>query len=380
MHTSRRGIPLLFLVITTSASGQGRPNGSLPQWTLSAKPTLTIGDEIGPQGQFEGIVGVARTARGDVVVGDGSQELRVFSSDGEYRRTITRRGSGPGEFRMLGLVSVAGDTVFGYDFSGGRFDVFTTEGFVARVPLRAHNATRSLAPIRRMSSGAVAVSDGIARVIAERPAGTIWSDSLKIGVLTPAEPGNVAWIGKFPSGQLLSFPSPMVPGRMAATRFIYGTAAGFAVVGDRLWVGNSDTPEVNVYDSKGAKSLVFRLPMSMVEFDHGTIERMRRMPIDTSVGVFQRAGRIALNAAALPSHAPLYSRFVAGDSEVWVEQYEDDTTRGRKFVIVDERGRGLGQVTVPPGFMLYQPGKDFILGVLKNAEGVESVVQYSLRR
>src|SRR5688500_16980298 len=102
--------------------------GNLPRWTLSSAPTLRIGDEATPNTQFLRVGAVMRVPSGEILVANGgTSELRLFSPSGEFLRSLTRQGQGPGELQSLGSVYRSRDTlnVFEFEPRGSRIHVFT---------------------------------------------------------------------------------------------------------------------------------------------------------------------------------------------------------------------------------------------------------------
>ena len=103
------------------------PNGA----TLVHYPNLPAIDSVGPEitdvqidlqfGSREGddpnltfgnIRGVQSASDGTIYVLDGqAEEVRIFSPDGEYLRTIVRRGEGPGETTGASGIILSGDTL-----------------------------------------------------------------------------------------------------------------------------------------------------------------------------------------------------------------------------------------------------------------------------
>ena len=48
--------------------------------------------------------------------------------------------------------------------------------------------------------------------------------------------------------------------------------------------------------------------------------------------------------------------------------------------VFDNTGRWLGDVTMPARFMPHDIGRDYILGVARDSDGVETIVEYRLGR
>lgn len=75
------------------------------------EPEVTLGgEEAGPESFYQINRAVAADAAGNVYVLDrGNQRVLVFAPDGRHLRSMGRKGSGPGEMEMPGMLSVTPD-------------------------------------------------------------------------------------------------------------------------------------------------------------------------------------------------------------------------------------------------------------------------------
>lgn len=88
----------------------------------------------GPEG--EPLFGVTRaTILGDriAIAESSARRLLVYSFGGEWLASLGRPGSGPGEFRSVGLVQAAGDRLMAFDWELRRITVFDQDGVVTRM-------------------------------------------------------------------------------------------------------------------------------------------------------------------------------------------------------------------------------------------------------
>jgi hypothetical protein len=91
--------------------------------------------------------------------------------------------------------------------------------------------------------------------------------------------------------------------------------------------------------------------------------------------------RRALNDAFYPEIMPAYSNLMV-DSEgwLWVEQYRLPNEAESHWTVFDAEGRWLTDVRMPDGLAVEQIGRDFVLGLNTDADGVQRVRVYTLER
>ena len=99
-------------------------------WTLTEE--LRIGTAEGePEYQFGTLSGIAVASDGRIVTADAqAQQIRVFTPDGVYERTIGKPGAGPGELG-LGIAAAIigpGDTLLVPDAQNRRMNRFAPDG------------------------------------------------------------------------------------------------------------------------------------------------------------------------------------------------------------------------------------------------------------
>jgi hypothetical protein len=102
---------------------------------LEASPIVVLGGAEERGGVvFARVTDSARQAGGAIVVADeGSFQLNIFDSSGGRRRTVGRRGGGPGEFQTISSIFTgAGDSIWTWDMRLHRLTVFTSQGDYAR--------------------------------------------------------------------------------------------------------------------------------------------------------------------------------------------------------------------------------------------------------
>lgn len=119
--------------VVNPAAGLWKENEA---WRLV--PEFSVGAVEGEDWEvFAAVTGLEANDEGRVFVLDRqTQELRIFSPDGGYLRSVGRSGSGPGEYiNPNGLVWLSPDSLVVVDQRGNRFSVLTSDGeYVRSVP------------------------------------------------------------------------------------------------------------------------------------------------------------------------------------------------------------------------------------------------------
>ena len=373
----RNGLLLLLLAAASTAGAQ-----SLPAWTVGDTPALDIGDEASVQTQFNGVTGVLRMPRGEIVVANGmSQELRVFSPAGAYLRTLSVAGTGQGSIRALNRLWRSGDTIIAAEIVGGETNLhlYTTTRHLSSHPIGRSNAG-SLVPVERFPDGRVVVR-GSRRSPRSISSAAPFVDSALVGVVS-LDNLMPAWIGTLVSEMIL------IPGfgggRGRAPNIVpyaFGRTHAYAVSGDRLWIGDSETAVVEQYDSRGRRLATVQLPIAQRPLDTLLLRRQRATVLNDAMNWNDRARLDASYAVPLPRFAPRFTRFVPGpNGEMWVELFRESPDAERVYVVYDTAGKARASVTMPRGTTLFEAGQDYLLAVRRDQEGLEHVMQYRLTR
>ena len=103
------------------------------RWSVASEPSLVLGSVGGedPHTTFGWISDVEVLSEGSIVVADGqANEIRVFTREGDYLRTLGGEGQGPGEFQDLTIIAaLAGDSIVGGQFPpSNRQTIFALDG------------------------------------------------------------------------------------------------------------------------------------------------------------------------------------------------------------------------------------------------------------
>lgn len=118
---------------------------------LAAHPAVGSGHEDDEQYDFGWVSGLTLDAKGNIYVADMKLDaIRAYSPTGIYAYTIGRKGSGPGDFRAPGNISIARDgTLWVRDGGNHRFSVLRPEPpvgtFIKSVMMNSNSGTMNRA-------------------------------------------------------------------------------------------------------------------------------------------------------------------------------------------------------------------------------------------
>lgn len=353
------------------------------RWQVDATPILSIGGAAGEgAAEFAAVMGVVRLRDGSVVVANQStNELRVFAPDGTHRRTMGRRGRGPGEFDRLSQLMRIGDTVVGID-QNRRGEAFAPDGKLVRsLPIPLFDAGQ-------FPSYVGSLHDGASVLLALDPPGDTTRSSLTatgaLGIRTSS--GATRTLAHIPMYETQKLPMGYVP-------VFLGPVYRAAVLSDRTCVGWAARWEVTCFARGGAvKTRTIRAtsPGPVTDddkrvFREGFMRANRSVPRD----------QIEATVRSLPfaDRRSAYGRFVpATTGELWVGEFviSEEVFLGRTglgspdvattWSVLAPDGRWIADVKLPARFALLDAGDDYVAGVLRDDDDVESVVVYRLRR
>ncbi|MBL8961773.1 MAG: 6-bladed beta-propeller [Gemmatimonadetes bacterium] len=358
--------------------------GHLPAatWRVSPAARVRIGgaEGTGPS-ELAGVVGAARLSDGRLVVVHGStNELRIFDASGRFERTIGRRGMGPSEFEGSIRFARTADTLFVVD-GPGRVQAFRPDGTLLRTMPRATMAGQSIVTwYGTLSDGASVVLGGTV------PFDTTQRRPLAMFRVEVQRDAGSTLVAEVPGYEMVR-----VGGR---NQPLFLSAAGrLAVRSDRACTGWTGTWEVSCWSPSG--QLYWRtrreVPAEMVrEADREMYrEAFRRMNataprdrIDAVTASFQfgeersRFGRLEMG----PGNEVWISEFVLLEEMPLGRAGRQTPAQPVRWSVLGSDGRWVADIVLPRGFHLLEAGTDYVLGIERDADDVESVTMYAYQR
>ena len=366
-----------------------------PVLTVSPEPRVRIGAVEGsPEEVLSNVRSITRLSDGRIVVGTSQpSELRVFDDSGRFAARYSRAGRGPGELQYLARVyATAGDTLHVMDNPAFRLLRFTPDGrfidmrSVSRDSVRPHLGGQPIAGEaihEYLANGSVVVATSAGGEPRSR------TGELYRPLVT------VAWISRDyrrsrtlgTMGQIQQMYVDMGGGRRQsstppnARRQVSAVGAR----GTRLCVSANESPEVHCVDESGAH-LLLRWRQDDVPTSREDVaewrENLRAMgrawaPFFTT----QDIERMIEGTIVPPTKPPIGDVVVDASGRVLANGPDLLATNEhwRRYRVFSESGELTGVADLPP-IEVHEIGEDWLLGVERDADGVQFVVLHDVKR
>ncbi|MFH1833665.1 MAG: hypothetical protein ABH877_01460 [bacterium] len=168
-------------------------------------------------------------------------------------------------------------------------------------------------------------------------------------------------------------------------RWAFFSRRALAVAGGsppRVYIGDSDRFEFNVYDLSGNLVQIIRdaIPQNPIRDGDLEWERWELLNWAKSFGDLERWQRFA-DEMPLPKEKPAFEDLIV-DSEgfLWVKEYSSYRPDLVQYRIYSPDGDRAGTVELPGRFRVFDVGPDYVLGVAYDVDYVETIQMYSLKR
>lgn len=357
--------------------------GGLATWRLSPTPTLTIEDDGTPATEFAGVVAVARLSNGRVaVVNRGTTDIRIFDAQARHIATFGRTGGGPGEFRRLEWVGRSGDTAWFHDSGLQRLTTvnLTDEPVLAGVVRVTATGGQAYSVTGRLPDGRWVVSTRVSPTF-DGPSGTHRLPG-SIGIIPPDADGEVTWLGEFRSAAIFVH-NPTGNLANAAVGPIAFPPWLRSATGDGLiWIGDSGGDSLIAVRARDRTRFTIRLPIASRAPSRELVTAAREQELASNRSPQGRGFVEAkFSERYLPERLPYFEALLPGpQGELWVQEYAGDRALPTHYLVFDSTGRPRARVAVTGGDRIREVGRDYVLIVREDADGVESVRLHRLER
>ena len=373
-------------------------------YRVSGEPRLQIGSADDDSTAFFRIIDAIRLRDGGFLVVDGDlQALKFFDSRGAYLKSLGREGDGPGEFRGLYRVAELEDgRIAALDLALARVTIFSTDGdpdHTYQIPRWLDGTRKGVEPRALLGNGSVIGMREVEGAGVETRYGDDLGSSLiyESPVVQPVLVDTLGRVSSFwmpiPGTETLSqvnisrnIETISIGGQFVPMPFLRDLLV--AARGDRIAIGPVAVASVATFDAGGTLRSCFGGP-----FPEEVPEGVREAWVDEWLPRF--AGRSErrewrdryeefLSSGSATAVLPAFTALaIQADGKVWREMYDPALGEGdpSRWVVVDPRVPDLGHsgtVTLPAGFRPNYVGPDSVLGVWKDALGIEYVRVYDL--
>lgn len=362
----------------------GPRDKSRARWSVDPKPLVKIGgaEGTGPT-ELAQVLGVARVADGRVVIANGgSTELRVFAPNGTFVRSIGRKGLGPGEFDGIILMHRSADTLVVHDRQS-RLQIYTPEGTLLR------SYTRPTFGPRGVSSWPGMLADGSGVVQGMEPLTDTTSEHVTamaaLGIRAPESNEARAFT------QIPVFERVKRGGQSVA--LFLGAVSRVSVMGERVCSGYSLRYEIRCFDRTGKLSTITRRDVDPGPVTNADKEEFKRGYIAANKAQPPEQVKRWTQVVQFADERSAFGRFVPSPTgELWVGPFVvlESFVPGRRGTVIPDAptlwsviakdGTWAADVELPARFSLLDAGRDYVAGVELDADDVETVVVYRLKR
>lgn len=358
-----------------------RLTGPQSRLLLSSKPTIDLGadDASGPY-EFHRVSAVVRRRDSVLIVANGGTlELRFFGSNGRHIRTVGRKGAGPGEFQAIDKTLVlAGDSILVADNRQQRYVLFSPQGnHVRTVSLSAADGRRTPDLLFVLLDGTMVVGSVDISTVPPRAEPYYFTQRLTTAT-SDGRPGRV--IGTFGVSEHFVQQVPREQGGIAYWNLAYGRTMTVAARDNRILAGDGTAFELRYYSRAGALMEILRAnePPTVLTAEHrATYRAMLLAGSRDTAAMNKRAAEMPY-----PRTVPAFKQFfVAQDGRIWIQRYPRPTPGRDQWIVLDTAGQFIDEVAMPPRFVLMQAGSNYVVGVGRDADGVEhpQVIPFTIK-
>jgi hypothetical protein len=392
----RHGTGVFALVIGFGAQAPTPSDvvAQVAEWRVDPTPAVSAGDGPGEGHDLLFVRDAMLLPDGRLLVlSDGTDDLRLFSPDGRFIRSIGRQGEGPGEFDApFGFTRTPAGHLLVYDAGNLRVTDLDSDFEVVGTERVAYDRT-AMAPtsgrVRPFESGVVAVARrDVPFFESTRREEGRYEDDLVITMLRGTEAiaslrrsgGATYQVREGSVG--LRLPLPM--GEFA----LFNWGRSRVVVGashtNRFELFDDSATLVGAVEAEGTPRRATAADMAAYDEKIRNEHRDRGGPLVIGgMTMPSTAGRVErfLDRAPRGDRVPMFDQVEIGDAGlVWVREYVLDGEEATWQVLDPATGGLVGRLTLSAAWEMLRPSPDALVVLERDALDVEIVRVYAIRR
>jgi len=293
--------------------------------------------------------------------------IRFYSPAGDLTGSVGRRGEGPGEFAGLrNIDALGGDSLLAFDPRTQRVTIYDPRHEVSKIiPL----VPQFLQAARLFEGDALLVMVGLAGEFVDSDPGHVRTPGRVLRVSLGGEVTDTLAVTAGIEGVRLEGQRGLTDARP-----LFGKNSYLAVLGDQFYIGDADAMQVQVYGPDGRLERIMRVPGYDLTTTPEQVdaEIAARLELNDSP-----ANRTLIDMLPVPPVRPAYADLqVDPDGDVWLAEHRgwfNDFlgTEPRVWEVFNPAGGWLGTVELPARFQVFEIGRDYVLGLLRDATDVE---------
>lgn len=384
------GAALALLVgMGCSQSEPAGLSGAYPEWTVAKEPRFAVGGtDAREEYQLFRVTGATLLSDGRLVVANsGTSELRYYSPEGVHLGSSGREGDGPGEMRgLMELLALEGDSVLTLSFRPGLTWWDSLGEFVRsqRVDLWSVGV-----PCR--------LGEGNWHVLADGSLLTLLEDNFYGSDCPPTPPSPWRMSGLIGRSDLSSGDFDTL-GILPATERnspnyrVFGKSLLMTWDMSAVYTTDTGSPEILKLGMDGDTLAIWRTPFETEPIPEGA-KRQDIREFERPDGSLERG-----NEYLYPEHYPRVGRLLlARTGELWVMRYPPlrepiSSWRlerafaflvgegGARWRVLDGIGEVMAEVQTPEGVFPLEIGADYVVGLSRDDNDLETVSVYDLVR
>jgi hypothetical protein len=359
-------------------------------WRLSQEPIVTIGVEEGPEEySLYQVAAALRLPDGRIVIhNNGSDQLRYYDSTGTHLYSVGRDGFGPGEFKRVLGMWLAGDSLIVNDWGQDRVSVFSAGGEYGRTVMLYREPGPQPVAVGVFPDGSILGRELVYDRAAVPDSGLQLRRWNAVYRRYARDGAVIDSIGVFLWHESLSetLRRELDSERGGATSYSVAADAPFGrqgstlAFGDHVYHGSSDTYEIRVFDSHGTLERIIRRPIPNAPVTGSDMEAFKQDFIGDEDSPYAKWARRRVNELRFPETKPAYGTVkVDALGNIWVAEYSlGHNDRSGNWTVFDSDGCMLGDVVLSVDGRITEIGADYLLGVWRTELGVEQVKMYRL--
>ena len=324
---------------------------------------------------------------GAIFVADvGRGELLRFPASGDSATVIGRPGGGPGEFAsMFRIGRFADDSILVYDGRLSRLSVFSDSAFVRSTSISTAPGASpfALAPVGLLPNGRLLMATGATALLRYPGPARVERETISLHAYS-RDGKHERSLGTFEGQEyevLMMRSGPLAGEAFSRRPRTFGRGTAILVSGDHIVVADNDAWRIDFLDGEGALTRSVRFAQPAVAVTQKDVEAFWEERLaGTTVPAARNALRAIMADVNVPELFPAFDAnvLVSQNGDIWIGDFVRPGTATQRWRILKPDGTLRGQLTRPAKFRLLDAGERYVLALVRDEDGVETIELHEL--